>query len=67
MAVKYTIARHSKIYPNCDFWPENIPSGNPTAKLHMIGSAIRLCSNAYGFFSVYQIGPLASSARALPK
>jgi hypothetical protein len=39
MAVKYnkspkniptfSIARPSKIYPNCDFWFENLPSGNP--------------------------------------
>jgi hypothetical protein len=29
MAIKYTIARPSKIYPNWDFWFENIPSGNP--------------------------------------
>jgi hypothetical protein len=24
-----SIARPSKIYPNWDFWVENIPSGNP--------------------------------------
>jgi hypothetical protein len=24
-----SIARPSKIYPNCDFWSENKPSGNP--------------------------------------
>jgi hypothetical protein len=24
--------RHSKIYPNIDFWFENIPSGNPDLK-----------------------------------
>jgi hypothetical protein len=24
-----SIARHSKIYPNWDFWFENKPSGNP--------------------------------------
>jgi hypothetical protein len=24
--------RPSKIYPNCDFWSENKPSGNPGAK-----------------------------------
>jgi hypothetical protein len=24
-----SIARPSKIYPNCDFWFGNIPSGNP--------------------------------------
>jgi hypothetical protein len=32
MALKYTtfsIARPSKIYPNWDFWFENMPSGNP--------------------------------------
>jgi hypothetical protein len=37
MAVKYskwpnnipTIPRPSKIYPNWEFWSENIPSGNP--------------------------------------
>jgi hypothetical protein len=35
MAIKYTnmatssIARPSKIYPNWDFWFENVPSGNP--------------------------------------
>jgi hypothetical protein len=39
MAVKYTkwtnnllatfIAKHSKNYPNWDFWFENLPSGNP--------------------------------------
>jgi hypothetical protein len=31
MAIKiptYSIARPSKIYPNKDFWFENIPSGN---------------------------------------
>jgi hypothetical protein len=42
MAVKYTngrkyilissIARSSKIYPNWDFWFENLPSGNPEIK-----------------------------------
>jgi hypothetical protein len=26
---KYSIARPSKIYPNRDFWCENMPSGNP--------------------------------------
>jgi hypothetical protein len=26
---KFFVARHSKIYPNWDFWFENIPSGNP--------------------------------------
>jgi hypothetical protein len=25
----FVIPRPSKIYPNCDFWYENIPSGNP--------------------------------------
>jgi hypothetical protein len=29
MSIKYTIARPPKIYPNCDFWSENLPSGNP--------------------------------------
>jgi hypothetical protein len=39
MAVKYTkwpqhlptpfISRPSEIYPNSDFWCENVPSGNP--------------------------------------
>jgi hypothetical protein len=29
MVIKYTKTRHSKIYPNWDFWFENIPSGNP--------------------------------------
>jgi hypothetical protein len=28
---KISIARSSKIYPNLDFWVENIPSGNPVA------------------------------------
>jgi hypothetical protein len=29
MAIKYTNIIHSyKIYPNCDFWLENVPSGN---------------------------------------
>jgi hypothetical protein len=42
MATKYTkwpynvptpsMARPSKIYPNSDFWFENIPSGNPAFK-----------------------------------
>jgi hypothetical protein len=45
MAVKWTkrpwnipkssIARHSKNYPNFDFWFENIPSGNPARHLHV--------------------------------
>jgi hypothetical protein len=26
----FSIPRPSKIYPNLDFWLENIPSGNPT-------------------------------------
>jgi hypothetical protein len=30
---KSFIARPSKIYPNCDFWSETIPSGNPDIKL----------------------------------
>jgi hypothetical protein len=25
----FFIPRHAKIYPNLDFWFENIPSGNP--------------------------------------
>jgi hypothetical protein len=29
----YFIARHSKIYPNWDFWFESIPSGNPAQNL----------------------------------
>jgi hypothetical protein len=31
MAIKYSniVTRPSKIYPNRDFWSENIPSGNP--------------------------------------
>jgi hypothetical protein len=32
MDIKYInifFARHSRIYPNLDFWFENIPSGNP--------------------------------------
>jgi hypothetical protein len=35
MAINYlhiptsSVARPSKIYPNWDFWFENIPSGNP--------------------------------------
>jgi hypothetical protein len=28
MYIKFTIARHSKIYPNQNFWIENIPYGN---------------------------------------
>jgi hypothetical protein len=34
MVIKFTnivLARHSQIYPNWDFWFENIPSGNPAA------------------------------------
>jgi hypothetical protein len=27
-----SIARSTKIYPNWDFWFENIPSGNPALK-----------------------------------
>jgi hypothetical protein len=33
MALKCTIAGPSKIYPNCYFWFENIPSGNPALEL----------------------------------
>jgi hypothetical protein len=29
MVIKYTKIFHSKIYPNWDFWFENLPSGNP--------------------------------------
>jgi hypothetical protein len=29
MAVKYAKLFHSKAYQNCDFWYENIQSGNP--------------------------------------
>jgi hypothetical protein len=29
-----SIARSSKIYPNCDFWFENIPSGNPASMMY---------------------------------
>jgi hypothetical protein len=42
VAVKYTkyptssIARPSKIYPNCYFWSENIPSGNPELNLKRV-------------------------------
>jgi hypothetical protein len=25
-----SIARPTKIYPNCEFWFENMPSGNPS-------------------------------------
>jgi hypothetical protein len=34
MAIKYTsyIAKASKIYPNSDFWFENIPSGSPARR-----------------------------------
>jgi hypothetical protein len=28
MVIKYTGILHCKIYPNWDFWFENIPSGN---------------------------------------
>jgi hypothetical protein len=31
--MKYPISRPSKIYPNWDFWLENIPSGNPDSHL----------------------------------
>jgi hypothetical protein len=32
----YIIARPSKIYPNWDFWFENMPSGNPALEsLHL--------------------------------
>jgi hypothetical protein len=27
--------RPSKIYPNCDFWFENKPSGNPASKVRI--------------------------------
>jgi hypothetical protein len=27
----FSIPRPSKIYPNCDFWFENVPSGNPVS------------------------------------
>jgi hypothetical protein len=33
-ATKHTIARPSKIYPNRDFWFENIPSGNPAWEMN---------------------------------
>jgi hypothetical protein len=29
MAIKYTKARRHQIYPNWDFWFENMPSGTP--------------------------------------
>jgi hypothetical protein len=41
-----SIARHSKIFPNMDFWLENIPSGNP-APSH---TAFKKC-----FFATWQI------------
>jgi hypothetical protein len=31
--VTSSIAKPSKIYTNCDFWSENIPSGNPAPLL----------------------------------
>jgi hypothetical protein len=57
MATKYTkwteilpnehatfVARPSKIYPNCDFWFENKPSGNP-AEGRSAGAIKRVHSN----------------------
>jgi hypothetical protein len=41
MDIKYTnnfIARPSKIYPNLDFWFENIPSGNPDTEWVLLQS-----------------------------
>jgi IMP cyclohydrolase len=29
----FAIPRHSKIYPNRDFWFENIPSGDPGSRV----------------------------------
>jgi hypothetical protein len=30
----FSVLRHSKFYPNRDFWFENKPSGNPGADRH---------------------------------
>jgi hypothetical protein len=47
MAIKYTnIARPSKIYPNWDFWLQNMPSGNP-AREHSKGSRVSLAETIF--------------------
>jgi hypothetical protein len=41
----FSISRHSRIYPNWDFWFENIPSGNPVhACMHACMYVGRWCS-----------------------
>jgi hypothetical protein len=51
MSMKYiptcSIERRSKIYPNCDFWSENLPSGNSARRqvplLFVIGRNFGCC------------------------
>jgi hypothetical protein len=38
----FSIPRPSKIYPNWDFWYENIPSGNPNIGFLKVRKTIRL-------------------------
>jgi hypothetical protein len=37
----FSIARPSKIYPNLDFWFENIPSGNPGPQISTMADNLK--------------------------
>jgi hypothetical protein len=48
VAVKYTnIAKPSNIYPNWDFWFENIPPGNPEYLLDAVVKTMIFGNNVY--------------------
>jgi hypothetical protein len=40
----FSIQRPSNIYPNWDFWFENIPSGNPDRRYATHGVPVYMCS-----------------------
>jgi hypothetical protein len=55
MGIKYSIARPFKIYPNWDFWFENIPSSNAAGHARKNGKTFNRIEN-YKFSSNW-IGP----------
>jgi hypothetical protein len=59
MALTFPISRPSVIYPHCDFWFENMPSGNPVVETILVAQIFkkvkkllhtRTCPNSYIVF-----------------